>query len=168
MKILMAFLLAVLPLCLHAQKVELRVYENFAEVSAEQTQTELKPGWIVFDIKMKDKLTRYLNGAHSAQLTDDNRPVFRITPGADEVLTDYALIRLQGKRYYRKLPKSNLRENEYRRIEPAHFHIKSDGKEGFLCQPSAALEKGDYILLNIAQKPVGELEDLKVYPFTVP
>ena len=98
MKILMAFLLAVLPLCLHAQKVELRVYENFAEVSAEQTQTELKPGWIVFDIKMKDKLTRYLNGAHSPQLTDDNLPLFRITPGADEVLTDYALIRLQGKR----------------------------------------------------------------------
>ena len=167
MKILKAFILAVLPLCLHAQKVELRVYENFAEVSAEQTQTELRPGWIVFDIKMKDKLTRYLNGAHSAQLTDDNRPVFRITPAEDEVLTDYALIRLQGKRYYRKLPKSNLRENEYRRIEPAHFHIKSDGKEGFICQPSAALEKGDYILLNITQKPVGELEDVRVYPFTV-
>ena len=61
-----------------------------------------------------------------------------------------------------------MRENEYRRIEPAHFHITSDGKDGFLCQPSAPLEKGDYILLNIAQKPVGELGDLKVYPFTVP
>ena len=30
------------------------------------------------------------------------------------------------------------------------------------------LTKGDYILLNIKQKPIGDLKDLKVYSFQVP
>ena len=168
MKILKAFILATLPICLHAQKVELKVQDNFVEIEVEQTQTELKPGWTVFDIKLKDKLIHYLNGGHTTQLTDDSTPLFHIIPAKDEVLADYALIRLQSKKYYRKLPKSNVRENEYKRIEPADFSIKSDGEEGFICQPSAALGKGDYILLNITQQPIGNLQDLKVYPFMVP
>ena len=168
MKILKTFILLTLPLCLHAQKVELKVLDNFAEVKAEQTQTELKPGWTVFDIKLKDKLIHYLDGAHASQLTDDYMPEFHITPAKEEVLADYVLIRLQGKKYYRRLEKSNIRENEYKRIEPAHFFIKSDGGDGFICHPLEALVKGDYILVNIAKKPIGDLQDLIVYPFMVP
>ena len=167
MKILKAFILSTLPVCLYAQKVELKVQDNFTQIAVEQTQTELKPGWTVFDIKLKDKLIHYLNGGHASQLTDDNMPQFHIIPAKDEVLADYALIRLQSKKYYRKLPKSNLRENEYKRVEPAHFYIKSDGDDGFICHPLEALGRGDYILLNITQKPIGELQDLKVYPFMV-
>jgi len=168
MKILKAFILSTLPVCLYAQKVELKVQDNFVEIAVEQTQSELKPGWIVFDIKTKDKLTHYLNGAHSLQLTDDNMPQFHIIPAKDEVLADYALIRLQSKKYYRKLPKSVLRDNEYKRIEPANFYIKSDGDNGFICHPLEALGRGDYILVNLSQPPVGDLQDLKVYPFMVP
>ena len=168
MKILKTFILSFLPVCLYAQKVELKVQDNFDEIVVEQTQTELKPGWTVFDIKMKDKLVHYLNGAHAMQMTRDNMPQFHIIPGKDDVLADYAIIRLQSKKYYRKLPKSSVRENEYKRIEPADFYIKSDGDNGFICQPLEALARGEYIILNLSQPPIGPLQDLKVYPFMVP
>ena len=168
MKILKVFILFIIPVNLYAQKVELKVRDNFATLKAEQTQSELKPGWTVFDIKLKDKLTRYLSGGHSSQLTDDNMPEFHIIPAEDEVLADYAIIRLLNKKYYRKFPKSEIRENNYKRVEPANFHIKSDGDNGFVCHPLDALLKGDYILLNLKQKPIGDLKDLKVFSFQVP
>ncbi len=98
MKILKVFILLIIPVNLFAQKVELKVRDNFATLKAEQTQSELKPGWTVFDIKLKDKLTRYLSGGHSSQLTDDNMPEFHIIPAEDEVLADYAIIRLLNKK----------------------------------------------------------------------
>ena len=168
MKRLKVFILLFIPVYLYAQRVELKVQDNFAKLTAEQTQSELKPGWTVFDIKLKDKLTHYLNGGHSSQLTDDNMPEFHIIPAENEVLADYAIIRLQSKKYYRKIPRSNILENDYKRIEPAHFFIKSDGDNGFICHPLDALFKGEYILLNIKQNPIGDLKDLKVYSFQVP
>lgn len=168
MKIFNAFILLFIPVCLYAQKVEIKVFENFANLSAEQTQSELKPGWTVFDIKLKDKLIHYLSGGHSSQLTDDNMPEFHIIPAENEVLNDYAIIRLQSKKYYRKIPKSNIWENDYKRVEPANFFIKSDGDNGFFCHPLDALVKGEYILLNIKQIPIGGLKDLRVYSFRVP
>ena len=168
MKILKAITLLFIPVCLYAQKVELKVLDNFVKLTPEQTQSELRPGWTVFDIKLKDKLIHYLSRGHSSQLTDDNMPEFHIIPAENEVLSDYAIIRLQNKRYYRKLPKSNIWENDYKRVEPANFYIKSDGDNGFICHPLEALLKGEYILLNIKQNPIGDLKDLKVYSFQVP
>ena len=162
------FILSVIPFNLHAQKVEIKVLNNFAVLASEQTQSELKPGWTVFDIKLKDKLIHYLSGGHSTQLTDDNMPEFHIIPSENEVLADYAIMRLQSKKYYRKIPKNIIWENEYKRIEPANFYIKSDGDNGFICHPLEALIKGEYILLNLKQPPIGDLKDLKVYPFHVP
>jgi len=162
------FILSAIPFCLNAQKVEIKVLNTFADLASEQTQSELKPGWTVFDIKLKDKLVRYLSGGHSTQLTDDNMPEFHIIPSENEVLADYAIVRLQNKKYYRKIPKSVIWENEYKRIEPACFHIKSDGENGFFCQPRENLLKGEYILLNLKQPPIGDLKDLKVYPFHTP
>lgn len=168
MKISKAFFLLIIPACLQAQKVELKVQDNFVTIKAEQTQSELKPGWTVFDIKLKDKLTHYLAGGHSSQLTDDNVPKFHIIPADKEVLADYVIIRLHNKKYYRKIPKSNIWDNDYKRVEPANFFIKSDGDNGFFCHPLNALVKGEYILLNIKQNPIGDLKDLKVYSFQVP
>jgi hypothetical protein len=168
MKIIKVFILLAIPFCLHAQEVELKVLDNFVKLSSEQTQSELKPGWTVFDIKLKDKLIHYLTKGHSSQLTDDNMPEFHITPSENEVLNDYAIIRLQSRKYYRKIPKSNIWENDYKRVEPANFFIKSDGENGFFCHPLNALVKGEYILLNIKQNPIGDLKDLKVYSFQVP
>lgn len=168
MKIIMAFILLTLPICMRAQKVELKVQDHFVKLASEQTQSELKPGWIVFDIKLKDKLVHYLSGGYSTQLTENNKPEFHIIPAENEVLADYAFLRLTNKKSYRKIPKSVIWENEYKRVEPVNFFIKSDGENGFICHPLEALVKGEYILLNLKQKPIGELQDLKVYSFQVP
>lgn len=166
----MVYLAATLALCAvcRAQTVQLRVGDNMYDIPSVLTQGELKPGWKIVDVQLKDKVTHYLWGAHATQMTDDRTPVFVVTPGQGETLADYAVIRLRAKRDYRKVPKGNLRDNEYTRIEPSSFHISAYGDDGFLCQPKVSLGKGEYILVNIAQRTVGELNDFSVFPFQVP
>ena len=89
---IMTFMLCAL--MMKAQKVEISVSGNWAEIPVQQTQSELKPGWKIVDYQMKSRLTRYLSGGHASQLAEGNRPVFRITPGENEVLASYAIIRL--------------------------------------------------------------------------
>lgn len=149
-----------------AQKVEIAVENNWAEIPVQQTQSELKPGWKIVDYQTKSRLMHYLSGGHATQLADANRPVFRVTPGEKEVLFDYALIRLKGFKSYRKIPKVQLSDNEYTRLELNAFSIKADG-DAFICQPLQPLSPGEYILANLSQKPIGDLSDLLVYPFCV-
>ena len=149
-----------------AQRVEIAVDGSWAEIPAQQTQSELKPGWKIVDYQMKSRLVHYLSGGHASQLADGNRPVFRVTPSEKEVLVDYALIRLKGLKYYRKLPKVKLTENEYIRLEPNSFDVRAEG-DAFVCQPHQSLVPGDYILVNLTQQPVGDLGDLLVYPFCI-
>ena len=149
-----------------AQRVEIAVEGSWAEIPAQQTQSELKPGWKIVDYQMKSRLTHYLSGGHASQLADGNRPVFRVTPSEKEVLIDYALIRLKGFKYYRKLPKVKLADNEYIRLEPNNFEVRAEG-DAFICQPRQPLAPGDYILVNLTQQPVGDLGDLLVYPFCI-
>lgn len=149
-----------------AQRVEIAVEGSWAEIPAQQTQSQLKPGWKIVDYQMKSRLVHYLSGGHASQLADGNRPVFRVTPSEKEVLVDYALIRLKGLKYYRKLPKVKLTDNEYIRLELNSFELRAEG-DAFICQPHQPLAPGDYILVNLTQQPVGELGDLLVYPFCI-
>lgn len=167
MRIKQLFFAFFLPMMAFGQSVAVMVGSDFVTIPVQQTQTELKPGWTIVDIKLKDKLVHYLYGAHSTQLADDRQPLFLVTPGEKEILSDYVIIRLQTKKTYRKLPKSTLRENAYTRVDPNAFNLKSDGKDGFICQPTAPLEKGEYILLNINQTPIGNAQDLLVFPFQI-
>lgn len=154
-------------LALKAQKVEISVGNAWAEIPAQQTQSELKPGWKIVDYQMKSRLTHYLSGAHAAQLADGNRPVFRVTPGEKEVLVDYVLVRLKESKYYRKMFKPLLIECNYTRLEPSLFDIKAES-DSFICQLRQPLKPGEYILACLSQRPIGELQDLLVYPFSVP
>lgn len=149
-----------------AQKVELAVGEGWVEIPVQQTQSELKPGWKIVDYQMKSKLTHYLSGGHATQLADGNRPVFRVTPGEKEVLVDYVLVRLKASKYYRKMFKPLLIECNYTRLEPSYFDIKAES-DSFICQPKQPLAPGEYILANLMQRPIGELQDLLVYPFCI-
>lgn len=153
-------------LCAKAQRVEILVGGNWAEIPVQQTQSELKPGWKIVDYQMKSKLTRYLSGGHASQLAEDGRPVFRITPGEEEVLASYALIRLKDSKYYRKMFKALPIENNYKRLDLNSFDIKAEG-DSFVCQPLRPLQAGEYILLNLQGKTVGEFGDLLVYPFCI-
>ena len=157
-------LLFVLPV--KAQKVEISVAGNWAEIPVQQTQSELKPGWKIVDYQMKGKLTHYLSGGHASQLAEGNRPVFRVTPGEKEVLVDYVLVRLKASKYYRKMFKPLLIECNYTRLEPSYFDIKAES-DSFICQPKQPLAPGEYILAYLLQSPIGELQDLLVYPFCV-
>ena len=149
-----------------AQKVEIAVAGSWAEIPAQQTQSELKPGWKIVDYQLKSRLTHYLSGGRASQLAEGFQPVFRITPGSEEVLVDYALIQLKRYKSYRKLPQALLIENVYTRLEPKDFDIKAES-DAFICQPRLPLKPGEYILVNLSQHPIGELQDLLVYPFCV-
>ena len=166
MKKIISLLMLLSALNVGAQKVELAVGEGWVEIPVQQTQSELKPGWKIVDYQMKSKLTHYLSGGHASQLTDGNRPVFRVTPAEKEVLIDYVLIRLKESKYYRKMFKPLLIECNYTRLEPSYFDIKAES-DSFICQPRQPLKPGEYILVNLTQPPIGELQDLLVYPFCV-
>ena len=161
---IMTFMLCAL--MMKAQKVEISVSGNWAEIPVQQTQSELKPGWKIVDYQMKSRLTRYLSGGHASQLAEGNRPVFRITPGENEVLASYAIIRLNDSKYYRKMFKPLPTENNYKRLDLNLFDIKADG-DSFVCQPLQPLQAGEYILVNLQGKTIGELGDLLVYPFCI-
>ena len=153
-------------LSVRAQKIEILVGSNWAEIPAQQTQSELKPGWKIVDYQMKSKLTHYLSGGHASQLAEGNRPVFRITPAEKEVLFDYVLVRLKTSKYYRKMFKPLLIECNYTRLEPSYFDVSAES-DAFICQPKQPLKPGEYILANLKQSPIGELQDLLVFPFSV-
>ena len=82
------------------------------------------------------------------------------------MLFDYALIRLKRYNGYRKLPKVKLLENDYIRLEPNVFDVKAEG-DSFVCQPCEPLAAGEYILICLSQKAIGDLGDLLVFPFCV-
>ena len=151
---------------LYAQKVEIAVAGSWVEIPAQQTQGELKPGWKIVDYQMKSRLTHYLFGGHATQLADGNQPALRVTPGEKEVLVDYVLIRLKHYKSYRKLPKAKLMENIYMRLEPKDFNVRAED-DAFVCQPHQPLTPGEYILVCLTQKPIGELGDFLVFPFSV-
>lgn len=166
MKKIICFLSLFCALNAQAQKVEIAVGENWAEIPVQQTQSELKPGWKIVDYQMKSKLTHYLSGGHATQLADGNRPIFRVTPGENEVLVDYVLIRLKASKSYRQMFKSHLIENNYTRLEPSAFDMTAES-DAFICQPRQPLKPGEYILACLSQKPIGDLSDLLVFPFSV-
>ena len=166
-RILTLFIIIAHATILRAQQVELVVGKERVQMAPQQTQTEVKAGWRIVDIQLKDRTTRYLFRRHSSQLTDDARPTFIVTPAEREVLVDYVIIRLVEKKQYRKLPQAVLRDNAYIRIEPSHFEIAPQGKNAFVCTPREPLAPGEYILACLTQEPQGEMGDYLVYPFRI-
>ena len=161
-------ILCSVPLAMQAQKVQLIEADSPITIQARQTQTEVRPGWRIVDIQLKKHVTRYLYGRHSTQLTDDGQPRFLIQPSASETLIDYAIIRLQEKKSYRRLPNAMLTANAYTRITLTDFEIMPGEAEAFLCRPRKPLPRGEYILVSLTQEPVAPLGDYMVYPFQVP
>ncbi len=152
----------------HAQEVKLLQGEEWTNIPMEQTQSELKPGWKILDFKLKDKVVHYFWGEQSRTLTDDAQPSFLIIPAENEVLVDYAIVQLSRKNGYRRLSKPRLMDNRYERIIPSGFQIQAAQGEGFICRPLSSLSAGEYIVVNLNQKPIGEMEDIKAFPFQVP
>ncbi len=160
------FLFPIMP-C-YAQEVKMLQGKQWTNIPAEQTQSELKPGWKILDFKLKDKVIRYFWGERSNAITDDATPSFLIILGENERLVDYAIVQLSRKNGYRKLSKPRLADNDYDRIVPSGFHIQAAPDEGFICRPISPLSWGEYIVVHLNQKSIGEMEDIKAFPFQVP
>ncbi len=161
------FLFALNTLNSFAQKVWMNVAGNAIPLKEEQTQTETKPGWKIVDIKLKDKQVRYLAGSSSPQMADNASPTLLIYPNENETLTDYALIRLRGRRQYRQLTFPTLEKNQYTRFLPEYFDIQPATGLGFACTPKVPLKAGEYIVVYLPQKPIGESGDYMVHAFSV-
>lgn len=130
------------------------------------SQTEKKKGWDIQGKTVGAKQIRYFWGQHAHQITG-TQPRFAIYP-RQENLNDYALIRLKEKRQYRRLPEAQLSDCPYTRVDLNGFRIDNLPDMGFAVTPVVPLEPGEYILVNLVQKPVGELGDFKAYDFRVP
>lgn len=149
------------------QNVWIQVADNAVPLKAEQTQTETKPGWKIVDIKTKDRQIHYLWGSRATQMADNASPTLFIYPDEKQTLTDYALVRVRRRKQYRQLMKSPLEKNEYMRFLPEHFDIRPAAGIGFACTPRKPLPVGEYIVVYLKQKPVGDAGDYMVYAFSV-
>ena len=164
---LLLLFIAILPLKALAQHVFIQVAGNAYPIKQEQTQTEVKPGWTIVDIKTRDKKIQYLWGSRATQMAESHTPTLIIYPGEKETLADYVLIRLRRRKQYRRLMHSPLAENEYIRFTPDHFTILPSAGLGFACTPKDELVTGEYIIAYLNQTPVGEFGDYMVYSFSV-
>ncbi len=151
---------------LQAQTVDFMTDGKLFRIDEQITQSEKKPGWRIVDIQMKSTIQRYMWGAHSKQLVDSNRPQFVVNTDS-LLLCDMVLIKMKEKREYRKIPQAEINDNACIYVDFNNFDIQSYGDESFLICPLKALESGEYIFTWTTTPKVGELEDWKVWPFSV-
>lgn len=149
-----------------APNVFIYVEGNQYPMKSITSQTEKKKGWDIQGISVGGKFQRYFWGKKSKQLTD-NQPRFAIFP-KEHNLNDYAIIRLNERKSYRRLPDAELKECDYVRIDLNAFVIENLPDMGFAVTPKTPLFPGEYILINLEQKPVNEQGDVIAYDFTVP
>lgn len=148
-----------------APNVFIYVEENLYPMQSITSQTEKKKGWDIQGFSVGGKFQRYFWGKKSKQLTD-SRPHFAIYP-KEYKLNDYALIRLNERKTYRRLPDAELKECDYVRIDLNSFIIENLPDMGFSVTPKDPLFPGEYILINLEQTPVNEQGDIIAYDFTV-
>ena len=129
------------------------------------SQTELKKGWDIQGINVGRKIKRYFSGAQARQTTG-RQPKFAIYPKTQD-LNDYALIRLKERRGFRYLPATEFKDCDYTRVELGLFNIENLPGLGFAVTPLTPLFPGEYILVDLSQKPVNQYGDVKAYDFTV-
>ena len=150
----------------HAQTIFLDTQPSPVQIESQLTQSELKPGWKIVDIQLKSKINRYLWGARSRQYCDTQRPSFIVNTDS-LLLSDLVLIRLKTRREYRSIPKPNVHDNKCIFVDLNNFRIEASGEEAFHITPLSDLQPGEYIFTWITARPIGELGDWTVFPFTV-
>lgn len=151
---------------LHAQSVKILTDGKLFRIDEQTTQSEIKAGWRIADIQLKSTVQRYLWGTRAKQLVDNNPPQFVVNTDT-LLLSDMVLIRLKKKKEYRKIPQPVVNDNHCLFVDFNNFDIQSYGNECFLVCPLKTLEPGEYIFTWTTGAKVGDLEDWKVWPFSV-
>lgn len=150
----------------HAQSVETISGGNTYAIEAQQTQTEVKPGWKIADIQLKSRVHRYLWGTRAKQLVDGNRPQFIVNTDS-LLLSDMVLIKLKTKKSYRRIPKAVLLDNDCIFVDLNTFSIQAHGEESFIIQPLRPLDAGEYFFTWLTDEPIGDFGDWRVWPFSI-
>lgn len=165
-RISILFCMMVWPFWAFSQRADvcMIVNGNVVTPAADHFMTEVKPGWKIVDIKLKDKAVHYLWGRQASQMADGRKPVFDIYPSRS--LINYRIVRLKQKKQYRMLPKPRLEDNDYMELSPAHFSIQPVGELGFRCTPLLPLQPGEYILVDAGQD-LSDMQKVAVYAFSV-
>ncbi len=171
-KRLFIFLFSIFSLSVFSQRnvpatsVSMFVEDSFYGIDPVCTQSEYKPGWKIVDIQTNGKLSRYLWGRHSRQLSDDRTPRLLIETG-NYKLNDFVLIKLKEKKEYRKFASHNLFECDGRHIDLDLVAIKllDDGR--YEVRPHVPLTPGEYVIVNLKAEATNDFGDVYVYPFTI-
>lgn len=161
-----SILLAIHATDTQAQSISLFSDGKAFKIEAQQTQTEVKPGWKIADIQLKSSLQRYLWGARAKDYADNARPQF-IVDTDTLLLSDMVLIKLKAKKEYRRIPKAEIHDNKRIYVDLSNFRIEAYGNESFLIQPLADLESGEYIFTWTTKETIGDLNDWAVWPFSI-
>lgn len=172
MKRLYLIVIFMLSLAAHAQRptqpsaVNILVGDSLYELPPVASQSEIKPGWKIVDIKLKDKTIRYLWGKHAKQLTDNKTPTFVIDVRKD-VLHDFAIVKLDERKQYRKFPHADVKECRPQRIDLDWMKIELLKDERYRITPISPMEPGEYVIVNLQGKAINEYGDVEVYPFWI-
>lgn len=142
------------------------VGDSIYRIEGQTTQTEIKAGWKIVDYQTKNKTTRYLWGAHSKQLIDNQQPSFYINPGESQLI-DFAIIKLSPKRDHRKLPKAQLKECTYRTFDLYTAKTELLQDDSYKVTMSEPLVPGEYIIVQMTQTPADDMGNMIVFPFTI-
>lgn len=170
-KILLFILISIVATSMKAQMAQpaptvfIYIGENLFPMTTVTSQTEIKKGWDVQGVNVGGKSIRYFWGAHAKQVAEA-QPKFAIYPRTQN-LNDYVLIRLKGKKEYRRMPSADVKDCDYTRIDLDGFTIENLPDMGFTVSPKAPLAPGEYILTDITQQSVNQYGDFKAYDFRI-
>ena len=149
-----------------AQAIRMDVNPAPVPIDAQQTQSELRPGWKIVDIQLKSKIKRYLWGAKAKDLCETGRPSFIVCTDS-LLLSDLVMIRLKQHRDYRSIPKPNVHDNKCVFVDLNNFVVEAYGEDEFRITPIGILPPGEYIFTWLTSDTIGDLDDWIVYPFSV-
>lgn len=166
LSLIASFFLSMAGGSVHAQSVTIMEDGNSFLIEPQQTQSELKPGWKIIDVQLKSKIRRYLWGATAKQFSSNPQPRFIVDTDTLQ-LSNMVLIKLKGKKEYRRVPKPQIHDNKGTYVDFSTFSIDAYGGDLFLISPLHPLEPGEYIFTWTTLSPIGELSDWLVWPFSV-
>lgn len=152
---------------------------SIIQIQKQQTQTQITPGWKIVDVKLKDKVKRYLYGtcANEFSYTYGTRPKFLVKTDT-LLLADLVLIKLKTTKDSRVLPNADIHNCAKTFCDMANFSIvpyrpvnaRDDVKESediFIIRPLQDLLPGEYVFAWLTAPTIKPYGDWTVWPFSI-
>ncbi len=140
-----------------------RAYPIFPSVTVNHRRTP----WNVFSFDVGGRTAKCFPGRGATQTVEGGRPRFLVTTGQDARLADFAIIRLRTTRRWRRLPQSELTANTRLAVDLGTFTVRETAEGRYEIEPLEPLPPGQYVLLNMNQRPMGSELAYEGYCFSV-